>query len=41
MTLQEVKKELEVFNKFTFFEEDHYYEYNDNIVGISVNIVIE
>ena len=41
MTLQEVKKELEVFNKFTFFEEDHHYECNGKKVGISVTRLIE
>ena len=41
MTLEEVKKELEVFNKFTFFEEDHHYECNGKRVGISVTRLIE
>ena len=41
MTLQEVKKELEVFNKFIFFEEDHHYECNGKKVGISVTRLIE
>lgn len=41
MTMQEVKKELEVFNKFTFFEEDHHYECNGKKVGISVTRLIE
>ena len=41
MTLAEVKKELEVFNKFKFFEEDHHYECNGKRVGISVTRLIE
>ena len=41
MTLEEVKKELKVFNKFTFFEEDHHYECNGKNVGISVTRLIE
>ena len=41
MTLEEVKQELKVFNKFTFFEEDHHYECNGNKVGISVTRLIE
>ena len=41
MTLEEVKKELEVFNKFTFFEEDHHYECNGKRVGVSVTRLIE
>lgn len=41
MTLEEVKKELKVFNKFTFFEEDHHYECNGKRVGISVTRLIE
>lgn len=41
MTLKEVKKELEVFNKFIFFEEDHHYECNGKKVGISVTRLIE
>lgn len=41
MTLEEVKKELEVFNKFNFFEEDHHYECNDKRVEISVTRLIE
>lgn len=41
MTLEEVKKELKVFNKFTFFEEDHHYECNGKKVGISVTRLIE
>lgn len=41
MTLDEVKKELKVFNKFTFFEEDHHYECNGKKVGISVTRLIE
>lgn len=41
MTLEEVKKELEVFNKFTFFEKDHHYECNEKKVGISVTRLIE
>lgn len=41
MKLEEVKKELKVFNKFTFFEEDHHYECNGKRVGISVTRLIE
>lgn len=41
MTLEEVKKELRVFDKFTFFEDDHHYECNDKRVGISVTRLIE
>lgn len=41
MTLQEVKQELRVFDKFKFFEEDHHYEYNGKRVGISVTRLIE
>ena len=40
MTLEEVKQELKVFNKFTFFEEDHHYECNGKRVGISVTRLI-
>lgn len=41
MTLEEVKQELRVFDKFTFFEEDHHYECNGKKVGISVTRLIE
>lgn len=41
MTLQEVKQELKMFDKFTFFEEDHHYECNGKKVGISVTRLIE
>lgn len=41
MTLTETKKELKVFDKFKFFEEDHYYECNGKRVGISVTRLIE
>lgn len=41
MTLKEIKNELKVFNKFTFFEEDHHYECNGKRVGISVTRLIE
>ena len=41
MTLEEVKQELKVFDKFTFFEEDHHYECNGKKVGISVTRLIE
>lgn len=41
MILEEVKKELRVFDKFTFFEDDHHYECNDKRVGISVTRLIE
>ncbi len=41
MNLEQVKKELEVFNKFTFYEEGHYYKCNGKDVGISVTRLIE
>ncbi len=41
MTLQEVRNELKVFDKFKFFEEDHHYECNGKKVGISVTRLIE
>lgn len=41
MTLEEVKQELRVFDKFKFFEDDHHYEYNGKRVGISVTRLIE
>lgn len=41
MKLEEVKQELKVFDKFTFFEEDHHYECNGKKVGISVTRLIE
>ena len=41
MTLTEAKKELKVFDKFKFFEEDHHYECNGKRVGISVTRLIE
>lgn len=41
MTLKEIKNELKVFDKFTFFEEDHHYECNSKKVGISVTRLIE
>lgn len=41
MTLKEVKQELKVFDKFSFFEEDHHYECNGKRVGISVTRLIE
>ena len=41
MTLEEVKQELRVFDKFKFFEEDHHYECNGKRVGISVTKLIE
>lgn len=41
MTLEEVKQELRVFDKFKFFEEDHHYECNDKKLGISVTRLIE
>ena len=41
MTLEEVKQELEVFNKFEFFEEGHYYKCNGKDVGTSVTRLIE
>ena len=41
MTLEEIKQELKVFDKFTFFEEDHHYECNGKKVGISVTRLIE
>nr|DAE35540.1 MAG TPA: Exonuclease V [Caudoviricetes sp.] len=41
MTLEEVKQELKVFDKFTFFEKDHHYECNGEKVGVSVTRLIE
>lgn len=41
MTLEEVKQELKVFDKFKFFEDDHHYECNGKKVGISVTRLIE
>lgn len=41
MTLEQVKNELSVFNKYKFFEEDHYYECNGVRVGISATRIIE
>ena len=41
MTLEEVRNELKVFDKFKFFEEDHHYECNGKRVGISVTRLIE
>ena len=41
MTIEEVKKELEKFNDFKFFEDGHYYEYKGQRVGISVTRLIE
>lgn len=41
MTLEEVKQELKVFDKFTFFEEDHHYECDGKKIGISVTRLIE
>ena len=41
MTLEEVRNELKVFDKFTFFEQDHHYECNGKKVGISVTRLIE
>lgn len=41
MTLEEVKKELEVFNKFEFFEDGHYYKCNGKDIGISATRLIE
>ena len=41
MTLEEVKQELRVFDKFKFFEVDHHYECNGKKVGISVTRLIE
>ena len=36
MTLEEVKQKLKVFDKYKFFENEHYYTYKDKRVGISV-----
>ena len=36
MTLEEVKQKLKVFDKYKFFENGHYYTYEDKQVGISV-----
>ena len=41
MTIEEVKKELEKFNDFKFFEDGHYYEYKGKRVGVSVTRLIE
>ena len=41
MTIEEVKKELEKFNDFKFYEDGHYYEYKGKRVGISVTRLIE
>ena len=41
MTIEEVKKELEKFNDFKFFEDGHYYEYKGLRVGVSVTRLIE
>lgn len=41
MTIEKVKKELEKFNDFKFFENGHYYEYKGKRVGISVTRLIE
>ena len=41
MTIEKVKKELEKFNDFKFFENGHYYEYKGQRVGISVTRLIE
>lgn len=41
MTLEEVRNELKVFDKFTFFEQDHHYECDGKKVGISVTRLIE
>ncbi len=41
MTLAEVKKELEIFNKFKFFKGDHHYECNGKKIGTSVTRLIE
>ena len=40
MTIEEVKKELEKFNDFKFFEDGHYYECKGKRVGISVTTFI-
>ena len=41
MTIEKVKKELEKFNDFKFFDNGHYYEYKGQRVGISVTRLIE
>ena len=41
MTIEKVKKELEKFNDFKFFEDGHYYEYKGQRVGVSVTRLIE
>ena len=41
MTIDEVKQELQKFNDFVFFQEEHYYEYKGNRVGVSVTRFIE
>ena len=41
MTLEEVKKELQVFNKYQFFENGHYYTCNGTRVNQSATRLIE
>ena len=41
MTKEEIKKELEKFNNFKFYPEDHHYECNGIKVGMSVTRFIE
>lgn len=41
MTKEDIKKELEKFNNFKFFPEDHHYECNGIKVGMSVTRFIE
>lgn len=41
MNIDEIKKELSVFENFKFYKEDHHYEYKEKRVGISVTRLIE
>ena len=41
MKSDEIKKELEKFNDFKFFKEDHHYEFKGKKIGISVTSLIE
>ena len=41
MTKEQIIQELEKFNDFEFFEEEHFYEYKGKRVGMSVTRFIE